>query len=271
MGVAGQFDDGQALVAGGGEGLEDGREVDLAVTEGEVFVDAAAHVLDLHVAQPGGGGAYAVGGRERFEALAVADVQGQAEVVGVAEGAAQGVEVGEGGEEVARFGFDGQGDARGGGGVQDRREGLGEPFPRRVLVRAGRGDAAEAMHGVGAQVGGDPYGTQEEAGAAGAVVRVGVEEGGAVLAARVEHIAGARLHRDAQAERVQPVRDPAGAGGQVVGERVEVHVVEGQADAVVAEVGEEGEGVVEAEVGEAVGAVAEAEGVRGEAEDCGVT
>ncbi|QWA25015.1 hypothetical protein KJK32_37600 [Streptomyces sp. JCM17656] len=38
-------------------------------------------------------------------------------------------------------------------------------------------------------------------------------------------------------------------------------MVEGQADAVVAEVGEQGEGVVEAEIGEAVGAVAEAEGV----------
>jgi hypothetical protein len=36
-------------------------------------------------------------------------------------------------------------------------------------------------------------------------------------------------------------------------------VVEGQTHAVVAEVGEEGEGVVEAEVGEAVGAVAEGE------------
>jgi hypothetical protein len=36
-------------------------------------------------------------------------------------------------------------------------------------------------------------------------------------------------------------------------------VVEGQSDAVVTEVGEEGEGVVEPEVGETVGAVAEAE------------
>nr|WP_163017067.1 hypothetical protein [Streptomyces chartreusis] len=38
-------------------------------------------------------------------------------------------------------------------------------------------------------------------------------------------------------------------------------MVEGQAEAVVAEVGEQGEGVVEAEIGEAVGAVTEAEGV----------
>jgi hypothetical protein len=62
VGVAGQFDDGERLVAGGGQGFEYGREVDLPVPEGEVFVDASSHVLDLDVAQPGGCGAYAVGG-----------------------------------------------------------------------------------------------------------------------------------------------------------------------------------------------------------------
>ncbi len=115
---------------------------------------------------------------------------------------------------------------------------------------------------MGPQVGGDPDGADQEVGAAGAVVGVRVEQGGAVLAARVEHVAGARLHRDAQPERVQPAGDPAGAVRQVVAERVEMHVVQRQADAVVAEVGEEAEGVVEPEVGEAVGAVAEAEGGR---------
>jgi hypothetical protein len=59
------------------------------------------------------------------------------------------------------------------------------------------------------------------------------------------------------------VRDPAGAGGEVGGERVEVHVVEGEPDSVVSEVGEEGERVVQPEVGKAVGAVAEAEGPAG--------
>ncbi|GAA3292970.1 hypothetical protein GCM10020295_13610 [Streptomyces cinereospinus] len=84
-----------------------------------------------------------------------------------------------------------------------------------------------------------------------------------MFAARVEHVAGARLHGDAQPERAEPPGDAAGAGRQVRGERVEVHVVEGEADAVVAEVGEQGEGVVQAEVGEAVGAVAEPERPRG--------
>jgi hypothetical protein len=122
---------------------------------------------------------------------------------------------------------------------------------------------------VGAEVGGHPDGPGEQAGAAGPVVGVRIQQGRAVLAARVEHIAGARLHGDTEAERVQPVRDPAGAGGEVGGERVEVHVVEGQSDTVVAEVGEEGEGVVEPEVGETVGAVAEAEGGEGAGRDGG--
>ncbi len=115
------------------------------------------------------------------------------------------------------------------------------------------------MHGVGPEVGGDADGADEEVGAAGAVLRVRVEQGGTVLATRVEHVAGARLHGDAQTEGVQPRGDPAGAGGEAVGERVEMHVVERQADAVVPQVGKEGECVVETEVGEAVGAVPEAE------------
>lgn len=111
MGVAGQFDDGQSAVADGGQGFEDGWEVDLSLAEGEVLVDATAHVLDLDVAEPGRGGADAVGWREWFEALAVADVEGEAEGGGAVEGLAEAVEVGERGEEVTGFGFDREGDA----------------------------------------------------------------------------------------------------------------------------------------------------------------
>src|SRR4051794_16509842 len=237
VGVAGQFDDRQALVAGVGQGGQDGREVDVAVTEGEVFVDAPAHVLDLDVPQPGARGAHALGGRQGFEALTVADVEGQSEGCRVTEGGARVVEVGEGGEEVAGFGLDGEGDAGGGGGVEDGGEGFGQPFPRRVRVRTRRGDAAEAVHGVRAEVGGDLDAPDQQVDAAGAVVRVGVEQRGAVFAAWVEHIAGARLDGDRQPERVQAVREAAGAGGQVGGQGVQVHVVESQTDTVVAEVG----------------------------------
>lgn len=86
-----------------------------------------------------------------------------------------------------------------------------------------------------------------------------------MLAARVEDIARTCLHGDVQPERVQSARCAAGAGGDVRGERVEVHVVERQSDAVVAEIGQQGERVVEAQIGEAVGAVAEAEWWQGRA------
>ncbi|CAM5259011.1 hypothetical protein SANTM175S_02063 [Streptomyces antimycoticus] len=83
-----------------------------------------------------------------------------------------------------------------------------------------------------------------------------------MLAPGVENVPGAGLDRDAEAEPLEVAGDAAGAGGEVRGERVEMHMVEGQRDAVVAEVGEEGEGIGQAEVGQAVGAVGEAQGFR---------
>ncbi len=225
-------------------------------------MDAAPHVLDLDVPQPGGDGADAVGGRERFEALAVADVEGQAEHFrrGVAQFLAEVVEVGDRGEEVAGFGFDGERDTGVGRGVENRAERVGEPLPRDVRRGVVRADTAEAVHGVGTEVGGDVDGADQETYAVGPALRVGIEEGGAMFVARVEDVAGAGLDGDGQAEAVERAGHLARAGGEIRGEGVEVHVVEGQADAGIAEVGEEIEGMVETEVGEAVGAVAEAEG-----------
>ena len=99
-------------------------------------MDAAPHVLDLHMAEPGRGGADAVGGRLRFQALAVADVEREPEGGRVAERRAEPVEAGEIGQQMARLGFDGERNARGRGGVQHRPEGVGQPLPRGVLVRA---------------------------------------------------------------------------------------------------------------------------------------
>lgn len=50
------------VASGGGERFEHRWEVDLAVTERQVLVDAASHVLDLHMAQPGGCFLHAVDG-----------------------------------------------------------------------------------------------------------------------------------------------------------------------------------------------------------------
>lgn len=170
------------------------------------------------------------------------------------------VEVGQGGEEVTGFGLDGEGDARPVGGVEYGGDRFGQALPGGVRRCVGRGDAAEAVDGVRAEVGGHVHGTDEQRGARGPGVGVRVEEGGAVLAARVQDIAGAGLDGDPEPEGGEPTGDLAGAFGEVRGQGVQVHVVERQADAVVAEVGEEPEGVVEAEVGEPVGAVAEVEG-----------
>lgn len=147
----------------------------------------------------------------------------------------------------------------GGGRVEDGGERVGEPLPRGAVVRAVGGDAAEAVHGVGAEVGGDLHGPDEQPGAGGPRVRVGVEERGSVLAARVEDVAGARLDGDAEAVPVEDARHLPGAGGQVGDQGVQVHVVEGEADAVVAQVGEDREGVLQAEVGQAVRAVSPAD------------
>ena len=68
--------------------------------------------------------------------------------------------------------------------------------------------------------------------------RVVVQQRRGVLVPRVEQVAGAGLDDHAEAERGQPVRhrgDPAGQPGRV---RVEVVVVQGERDPVVAEVGE---------------------------------
>lgn len=206
-----------------------------------------------------GGVADTVGGWGGLQALAVADVEGESERWWIAAEDAQVVEVGEVGEEVSGFGFDGQGDAGAVGGFQDGGEGVGEPLPGGVGGGVRWGDAAEAVHGVGAEIGGDAERPDEQPGAGGAGLGVRVEEGRAVLAAGVEDVPGPGLDGDAEAQLLEPGRHPTGAGAEVRGEGVEVHVVEGQADPVVAEVGEEAEGVVQAEVGESVGAVAEAD------------
>lgn len=169
-------------------------------------MDSAPHVLDLDVPEPGGGFLDALQGRRLLQALAVADVEGEAERSRVAEEAAQVVEVGEGGEEVTGFRLDGERCAGPVGRFEYGGDRFGEPLPRDVRRGAGRGDAAEAVDGVRAEFGGHVDSADQQGGAGGPGVGVRVEEGGAVLAARVEDIAGAGLHGDPEPEEV------AGAG-----------------------------------------------------------
>ena len=78
-----------------------------------------------------------------------------------------------------------------------------------------------------------------------------------MLAPGVEHVAGAGLDDDGEAVPVELPGDRGGPTGEVRRERVEMHVVEGQRDPVVAEVGEQGERVGQPEVDQPVGAIAE--------------
>ncbi len=80
-----------------------------------------------------------------------------------------------------------------------------------------------------------------------------------MLAARVEQEAGAGLDHQGQPELLRQRADAGGPGGQVRAEGVQVVVVERERAAVVAEVGDQAQGVVEPVVGEAVGVVAVAQ------------
>ena len=55
--VAGELDRDLAVVADGGERAERGRDVERALAERQVLVDAAPHVLDVDVDEPVGGAA----------------------------------------------------------------------------------------------------------------------------------------------------------------------------------------------------------------------
>ncbi len=62
---------------------QDGRELDLSVAELQVLVDISPHVVDLDVNQVGRRPPDALGDRPGFQALAVLDVEGQPEPVGL--------------------------------------------------------------------------------------------------------------------------------------------------------------------------------------------
>lgn len=83
-----------------------------------------------------------------------------------------------------------------------------------------------------------------------------------VLAPGIEDVPGAGLDGDGQAQGVEAACQLTGARREVGGEGVEVHVVEGEGDAVVTEVGQEGQGVGQPKVGQAVGAVGQAKRTR---------
>src|SRR5690606_22517621 len=135
-------------------------------------------------------------------------------------------------------------------------------LPGDVLRRAGGQRPAPQVDDVAAEVDGDVDGVVDEP---GALLRtLGGDEGRLVLAPRVEDVPRAGLDGDGEAEPLEQrrgLRDPAGEPGR---ERVEVLVVEGEGDALVPELGDDGEGVRQPVVGEPVRPVGQAHGHVGE-------
>ena len=143
------------------------------------------------------------------------------------------------------------------GEVEHGAEAVGEPAPAVLGAGALGQDARPARHRLGAQLGGDAHGTGQQLDPRAAVAVA--DQRGLVLVPRVEDVARARLDDDGQPVVGERLRGARGLGGRVVGEGVEVRLVEGEGDTVVAEPGDHRAGVGEAVAGEAVAAVAEAQ------------
>src|SRR5688572_14725380 len=101
--MAGQFHGDEPGVTGGGERRQHRREVDLPGAELEVLVNVTPHVVDLYVDQVLGHRRDTVRNRDRLQAAAVPDVQGDAEGGGRAEGRVQPPPAGDVRHEHARL------------------------------------------------------------------------------------------------------------------------------------------------------------------------
>lgn len=252
--VAGQFDRDQAGVAGVGQGPQHRREVDLAGAELQMFVHVPAHVVDLHVDQMRGHLGDAVGHRQRLQAPAVSDVEGDAEAGRCAERLPQPPPGGDVRHQHARLRFEAEGDAGRVGHIDHLGAAGDEPVPGAGLVHGARAYPGPERDRLGAEVGADRDRPAQELDPQRRVV---VQQGRGVLAPRVEQVAGPGLDHQPQVQFGEPVAECRHPGRQRGRERVQVVVVEGQRHPLVAQVGDDPQGVVEPVVGEAVGAVAE--------------
>lgn len=234
-----------------------GKSISLGA-EFEVLVDASPHVLDLHVQQARACEADALQNGPVLHAVRVPHVEGDPEQFVSADHLGEFQAAFHGVDEHVRLRFEGQRDAVLPRRVQNGLDARREPLPRVALRQSVvRGGAAAQMDGGRAEVGGDAYGPPQQVDPALGPVR---HERRTVLAPGVEEVGGAGLDRHVESVPGQVPGDRVHPPGQVVRVRVEVTVVEGERDAVVAEVGEDREDVAEPVVGEAVGPVAESEG-----------
>ncbi len=257
MAVARQFDRDQAAIADLDQGIERRRKIDLAEAELQVLVNAAAHVLDLHVDHPVRGPTDAVGNGCRLEATAMPDVEGQAEGSRRSEEIPQSLVTVEIFDHHAWLGFESELDARLLGRLDDGCATVDKQVPGELARDSGRHGSAPERHRLGTEVRTDPDRPPQQLQAAPPVL--GRNQGGTVLVPRIEQIPGTRFDHDSETGRGEPVPHPVDLPGEVSVERVEMLMIKSQGYAVVSETLQHRDDVLETMVGEAVGAVTEAQ------------
>ncbi len=241
----------------------DRRPVELSLADLEVLVHPAARVVEVHVQQHRRVPPDRLVGRDRLGARHVADVEREAEVRRAHRVAERGP-LGERLDEHPRLRLERDAHA-------ERRHALAQPRhavhhepPRVVRLRLARRDARPDRDHVAAERRGHLGAAHEEVETARAPLGVRLQQGGAVLAARVEHVARPRLDDDREVERLEPTAHGAQLG---VGRRVRREVVRvgRQRDGAVPQLGHDRQRVVEPVVREAVRVVAQPERRPGDA------
>ena len=235
----------------------DARHVEATLAEGKMDVLARPHVLDLDVGEVRRVDAHRFGGVTLAIAPHVADIEGEPQRR-VADLIAEADPVGKRGRVHPGFRFE-----RGHESALRRLLGDGHTRSDHATVQlrpvgVRRRGAAPERDDVCAEIAADIHAPDEHVTSARALGVLRIEDRRTVLSHRVEEESCARLDADAQPPALEVPRDGRDLGGRGA-ERIEVLDVGRQSEAVVAEVGDEVNRLVEAVVRQSVGVVREAQ------------
>ncbi len=142
---------------------EGGIQIELTLAERQVLVRGGQHVVGLDVAQQPARGAQGPDHSRRLDDHAVPEIDGQAQVRGVAEAGAERESIGHGLDEHAGFGLEGEGDARVGGERGELEQTLLEQHAGLLDRDVVGHDSAPQRHAVGIEDRGDLDGRRRKA------------------------------------------------------------------------------------------------------------